>query len=99
MAASPKRNLWIIVFLFGTALVIGEECYAAFDNSPNTTPWTELLTTYVSPWITFSAIAVFVIWLPWHFILAYRARRLERQQLAAGVPRIIAPEPIEDERP
>jgi hypothetical protein len=95
MAPSRKRNVWITVFLLTTCGVIGEELWAAFDRSPDTTPWTDLLATYVSPWVTFSAIGVVVIWLPWHFILAYRAKRLERELRAQGVPIPIAPEPLD----
>lgn len=65
-------------FLAITALAVGWELVASFDSSPDTEPWTDLLVDHVSPWVTFSAIAVLVIWLPIHFVQRYRRKQASK---------------------
>jgi hypothetical protein len=69
-----KRAAWVTAFLAVTALAVGGELWAAFDNSPNTVPWTELLTD-LPWWVTMPAALLLAVWLPLHLIYWYRQRR------------------------
>ncbi len=62
-------------FLLITGLAVAWELVAAFDSSPDSEPWTDLIAEHVSPWITFSAIGVLILWLPLHFAARYRRKR------------------------
>ena len=61
-------------FLAVTAVAIGAELWASFDSSPATEPWTDLITDHLPGWVTGSAIAVLVFWLPAHFWLRYKRK-------------------------
>lgn len=65
-------------FLLITALAIGWELLASFDSSTDTEPWTDLIADHVSPWVTFSTIAVLVIWLPIHFVQRYKRKQASK---------------------
>jgi membrane protein implicated in regulation of membrane protease activity len=70
-----RRAWWVAGFLAATALAVGGELLAAFDSSPSTVPWTELVVRYI-PWpVTATLIAVLVIWLPLHFWQWYHKRK------------------------
>lgn len=66
-----KKSIFTGIFLTLTALAFGWEVVAGFDNSDSTVPWTSLIVDYVPPWITFPAIFIFIIWLPFHFWMYY----------------------------
>lgn len=73
--AIMKRSWWIVGFLTATGLAIIAELVAAFDGSANTTPWTELIVTYL-PWPVWLGLSLFLAaWLPAHLVLAYRRRK------------------------
>lgn len=66
-----RRAWWIVGFLTVTAVAVGAELVAAFDSSPDTVPWTDLLGEYV-PWpVTAAAVALLVAWLPVHLYRRY----------------------------
>jgi hypothetical protein len=76
-AAERSRRVWTIVFLGMsrraiTGAAVGMELWAGLDSSPDTVPWTDLLTRYVPQPITFAALAVLTAWLPIHFTKAYQ---------------------------
>lgn len=70
-----RRGRWIAGFLAGTALLLGAECWASWDGSPDTVPWTDLIVQYVPGEVTLAAIAALVVWLPVHFFVRYRRKR------------------------
>lgn len=70
-----KRGAWITAFLSVTSIALAGELYAAFDTSANTTPWTDLIVTYIPAPITYGLIGLLVVWLPIHFFSNYRARK------------------------
>jgi hypothetical protein len=65
---------WTWVFLPVTALAVAGELVASFDRSDATAPWTDYITTYLPPWLTFTLVGVLVAWLPAHFVIEYRKR-------------------------
>lgn len=67
-----RRSIWTVVFLALTGAAIGMELWAGLDSSPNTVPWTDLLSRYVPAPITFAAITILCAWLPGHFTKAYQ---------------------------
>jgi hypothetical protein len=81
-----KRAVWIASFLTVTAAAVGAELWAAFDHSPDTVPWTDLLGEYV-PWpVTSAAVALLVTWLPIHLYLRYhRPTTSDRETTMATV--------------
>jgi hypothetical protein len=75
-----QRNLWRTGFLLVTLGALIMECTAAWDGNPNTDPWTDLITTYV-PWqVALAAFGALVLWVPTHFIVAYRRRAKRKRQ-------------------
>jgi hypothetical protein len=62
------------VFLTLTAAALGLELWASFDDSGDTLAWTHLIVRYLPAWVTFPAIAVLIVWLPWHFWDHYRRK-------------------------
>lgn len=72
VAPAVKRTAWVVTFLTLTAASVGMELWAAGDASPDTVPWTELITRHVPQTVTMAAIALLVGWLPGHFIDSYR---------------------------
>jgi hypothetical protein len=73
-----RRRTWIAAFLATTAAALVAECWAAWDSSPDTTPWTDLIVTYVPGEVTLAVLGALIAWLPAHFYIRYRrrARRL-----------------------
>lgn len=69
---SPR---WAVPFLAVTALAVGGELWAAWDGNESTSPWTHLLVDFVPAPLTMVLTAVLAVWLPVHFVRAYRARR------------------------
>jgi hypothetical protein len=61
---------WLILAL--TIAWLAWELIAAFDGSSYTWPLTEVVVTYVPPYITLPAIGILVVWLPAHFAKEYR---------------------------
>jgi hypothetical protein len=51
---------------------LGWELIAALDGNPDTLTLTEVIVTYVPPWLYIPAVIVLAIWLPWHFWTAWR---------------------------
>lgn len=68
-----KRQVWTGAFLAVTTAAIGMEFWAGLDNSANTIPWTEYLSTYVPQPITVSVLTLLATWLPVHFAHTYPA--------------------------
>lgn len=68
-------TVWTVIFLVLTAAPIGMELVAGLDSSPNTVPWTDLISRYV-PWpIALGAYVALAAWLPVHFWAHYRHRK------------------------
>jgi hypothetical protein len=65
------RRIWVITFLALTAGALGMELWASFDGNPDTTPWTELISTYIPQPITVTVLTVLASWLPAHFAHHY----------------------------
>jgi len=66
--------VWTWVFLPLTALAVLGEFVAAFDSSKVTAPWTDYITTYLPPWVTFALFGVLVAWFPAHIATEYRRK-------------------------
>jgi hypothetical protein len=66
-----KRSLWISSFLAVTVTAVGMECWAAWDRSSNTVPWTDLIADNIPKGITLAAIGILIAWLPSHFTSRY----------------------------
>jgi hypothetical protein len=66
--------VWITVFLAVTGVALVMECWASWDGDPSTTPWTDLIVTYVPGELTLAVIAGLVVWVPVHFWLRYRRK-------------------------
>lgn len=75
-----KKKIWVGAFLGVTAAALGAELYASFDGSGNTTPWTDLIVTYIPEEITIAAIGALMIWLPYHFVVRYRRKGKEEKE-------------------
>lgn len=69
-----RRSIWTVAFLTVTAAAVGMELVAAFDDSTDTAPWTELISTWWPAPVTFAAIGLLTVWLGPHFAAAYRKR-------------------------
>jgi type IV secretory pathway TrbD component len=76
MIKGGKRS---VVFLAATATVLGWEVYASWDDDPETSPWTDLIVTYLPGEVTAVAIGGLVAWLPVHFGLRYWRKRRSRK--------------------
>lgn len=85
-----RRAWWISGFLGVTAVAVGAELLAAFDSSPSTVPWTELLTD-LPWWVTMPAALLLSLWLPAHLAYWYRRRRAE----SPTVPRRYDMQPVQ----
>lgn len=80
VSVQRQRNLWRTGFLSVTALALIAECAAAWDGNPNTDPWTDLITTYI-PWqVALAVFGALVLWVPTHFVVAYRRRAKSRNK-------------------
>lgn len=66
-----RRTVYNVGFLTVTAVAVGWELIAAFDNSPDTQPWTDLIYNNIPGPITAVAIVTLVVWLPIHFWRRY----------------------------
>lgn len=71
-----RRVWWTGGFLTVTGLAVGAELLAALDDSPDTVPWTELLTD-LPWWVTMPAALTLSVWLPLHLASWYRRRRAD----------------------
>lgn len=69
-----SHRLWTWIFLPLTAVAVIGELVAAFDTTDVTAPWTDYITTYLPPWLTFGLVGVLTVWLPIHFWLEYKRR-------------------------
>ncbi|GGN40579.1 putative effector of murein hydrolase [Actinoplanes campanulatus] len=73
-----RRAVWITAFLGVTTVALVAECWASWDSSPDTVPWTDLIVGYVPGEITALVLGALAAWLPVHFGLRYwRKRRAE----------------------
>lgn len=66
-----RKGPWIIGFLSLTALAIIAECFAAFDSSTDTVPWTDLIVEYVPGEIFAVVLGALMLWVPVHFGIRY----------------------------
>lgn len=64
---SRKQRAWMVVFLGVTATGIGLELLAAFDDSTQTIPWTDLIVEYVPAEVAAVVFGALALWLPVHF--------------------------------
>src|SRR3569832_2161111 len=55
---------WLIVAL--SIAWLGWELIAAFDGDPHTWPLSQVITTYLPPWLYVSLAVLVAGWLPWH---------------------------------
>lgn len=62
---------WIAGFLSLTVLAIIAECFAAFDDSAETVPWTDLIVEYVPGEIFAVVLGALMLWVPVHFGIRY----------------------------
>lgn len=60
-----------ILFLSATAGVLGWEIFASLDGDDGTSPWTDLIVTYVPGEVTAAIIGALAVWLPVHFGIRY----------------------------
>jgi len=72
-----RRTAWTAGFLTVTVAAVGMELWAAWDHSPDTVPWTDLIAEHVPRPVTFAAVALLTAWLPGHFTWAYRRHSTE----------------------
>ena len=70
-----SKKSWAKLFLGITGFAIILELIAAFDGSPNTTPWTEYIVTYVPFELFLLVLTGGTVWLGYHFISRYVKRR------------------------
>lgn len=68
-----------IGFLGATTAVLGWELFASWDGDTGTSPWTDLIVTYVPGWVTAAVIGILVLWLPAHFGRRYYWKARGRQ--------------------
>jgi hypothetical protein len=66
-------------FLAATGAVVGWEIFASWDGDPGTSPWTDLIVTYIPGEVTAVLLGGLIAWLPVHFILRYRRKARERR--------------------
>jgi len=66
-----QKTHWITGFLTLTALAIVAECFAAFDDSTETIPWTDLIVEYIPGEIFAVALGALMLWVPVHFGIRY----------------------------
>lgn len=74
MATGPKRVAWRVGFLGVTAAAIVMECWASWDASPDTDPWTDLVVAFVPDEVGLAVLGALVCWVPVHFVRRYRRR-------------------------
>jgi hypothetical protein len=79
-----KRGGWIAGFLTVTGIALGAECWASWDSSPDTVPWTELIVTYVPGEVTLAVVGALIAWVPVHFFVRYRRKGREVRRDSAG---------------
>jgi len=70
------KSAW---FLGATAAVLGWELFASWDGDTGTSPWTDLIVTYIPGEVTAAILGGLIVWLPVHFGLRYyrKARGLQ----------------------
>lgn len=73
-----------IGFLSATAAVLSWELLASWDGDTGTSPWTDLIVTYVPGWVTAAVIGILVLWLPVHFGRRYYWKARGRQDDGGG---------------
>lgn len=69
-----RRWLWIVVFMSVTVAALGMECWASWDGSDSTVPWTELIVRYVPGELLVAVIGAMFVWIPAHFWRRYRRK-------------------------
>lgn len=68
---SRRQRYWIAGFLGVTAAGIALELLAAYDDSVETIPWTDLIVEYVPGEVAAAVFGALAIWLPVHFGVRY----------------------------
>lgn len=74
------KDKWKPIFLAATAIVLGMEIYASWDGSEQTTPWTDLVVTYIPGEVTAVLLGGLLAWLPVHFGIRYWRKRQQEQE-------------------
>jgi hypothetical protein len=70
------KSIW---FLAATGAVVGWEIFASWDGDPGTSPWTDLIVTYMPREVTAVLLGGLIAWLPVHFGLRYLRKSRERR--------------------
>jgi len=65
-------------FLGATAAVLGWELFASWDDDMGTSPWTDMIVTYIPGEVTAAILGGLLVWLPVHFGLRYYQRSRDR---------------------
>lgn len=73
------KTKWTISFLSVTALAIIMELFSAFDNNPDTQPWTVLIVENIPWFVGLPAIGLFAAWLVAHFRKYYQDKIEEKE--------------------
>lgn len=71
-------------FLGATAAVLGWEIYASWDGDDGTSPWTDLIVTYIPGEVTAALLGALIAWLPVHFGLRYYRKAKDRRDNGDG---------------
>lgn len=73
-----------IGFLGATATVLGWEIFASWDGDDSTSPWTDLIVTYIPGEVTAAILGGLIAWLPVHFGLRYYRKAKASRDNAGG---------------
>lgn len=71
-------------FLAATAALVGWECFASWDGDSETSPWTDLIVTYIPGEVTAVLLGALIAWLPIHFGLRYYRKARGRNDDGGG---------------
>lgn len=66
-------------FLGATFAVLSWEVFASWDGDTDTSPWTDLIVTYVPGEVTAVILGGLIAWLPVHFGLRYWWKARDRR--------------------
>ena len=73
-----------VSFLATTAGVLGWEIFASWDGDAETSPWTDLIVTYIPGEVTAAILGSLIVWLPVHFGLRYWRKARGRRDNDGG---------------
>ena len=79
-----RRGWWRLSFLGLTGLVLGMECFAAWDGNTDTDPWTELIVAYIPDEVAAVGIGGLSLWLMVHFGRRYLRKARSKEGTVEG---------------